>query len=58
MSETEDKKPTTIRPSASILGKVEYLKLRLDLESLSAVLWYCVNRVYRSEKIREEKEKK
>jgi len=48
-------KPTTIRPTAEMLARVEYLKKQLDLRSLSAVLWYCVNRVYRDEQAKDGK---
>lgn len=51
----EDKAPTTIRPPQQTLDQIEYLKRRLGITSMAAVLWFCVTRVYFEEKERERK---
>jgi type III secretory pathway component EscU len=46
---------TSIRVPDDVREMVEYLKTRFRLTSLSAVLWYCVNRVYRDEQAKDGK---
>ena len=47
---------TSVRVPEKVREMITYLEERLSLKTLSAVLWYCVNRVYREEKAKEKKE--